>query len=709
MKAMVAPASASSPAALPIEIGSLSTSSPNESRFFGSSSGVFFVNTVFRAFANSAPESPTRNDPAPDTESTGQSSVNNCIAEQGEDVDTSLEATQSSDGSASVVTKSYGITERRLGQPPSPEMARQLIMSYFEIWHPIFPFLHGPTFLNEVELFYAKETNLSSGTSSQIRENTRRAVLFQSIFNIAALDGPGITLPPESHIQSATALVSFIGILSAKHDTPSLQALLAAQLYLISAMSLPAASTVGGVLLRNMFHAGFHRCPTRYVQLSQHDCDIRKRIFWCAYATDRYLSQALGHPLGIQDSDIDVCVPGTKELHTPVTRPAQSKDSKNRENEVLLHLPDGHPDSEPKSLKINTRASNATIRHANTLDYRSNSVDAPPFLDRPSPSTIPPPRGGQDVLASYVGYCRITGRAIELFHKSIHHRSVEDSKILTLTAEVHAWWNSLPQKLQDLPATNRSLPTHSFAPVFTIIYQQLILLVNRPFLSLIPDTPQFRSSLQTCIGASRIIISTLKDAALRRQCLSAPGILSGTWMAGLVIAFSCELNMYPCSKGFSEIEICLDLLQTMGQKWNSARHCHSVLGILLADLHAQRNKDAPDVRNPSTRAQQLSRGSRRMSRSHTVVDDDKSDKRQRVSSPEYTENDIWGFPTQEQHLLQGQYHVRPDLDDTFQYSPVQTSGQINELQWPDIFGQVSWEALFQGDSGPIVSNERYQA
>lgn len=149
----------------------------------------------------------------------------------------------------------------------------------------------------------------------------------------------------------------------------------------------------------------------------------------------------------------------------------------------------------------------------------------------------------------------------------------------------------------------------------------------------------------------------------------------------------------------------------MGQKWNSARHCHSVLGILLDDLHAQCNKDAPDVRNPSTRAQQLSRGSRRMSRSHTVVDNDRSDKRQRVSSPEYTENDIWSFPTQEQHLLQGQYHVRPDLDDTFQYSPVQTSGQINELQWPDIFGQVSWEALFQGDSGPMdhVSDERYQA
>lgn len=30
---------------------------------------------------------------------------------------------------------------------------------------------------------------------------------------------------------------------------------------------------------------------------------------------DRYLSQALGHPLGIQDSDIDVCSLTSPELH----------------------------------------------------------------------------------------------------------------------------------------------------------------------------------------------------------------------------------------------------------------------------------------------------------------------------------------------------------------------------------------------------------
>ena len=82
----------------------------------------------------------------------------------------------------------------------------------------------------------------------------------------------------------------------------------------------------------------------------------------------------------------------------------------------------------------------------------------------------------------------------------------------------------------------------------TVIYQQLILIVNRPFLSLKPTTPEFQSGLQTCIGAGRSIISTLREQSSRRQCLAAPGMLSSIWMSGLVISFACELNIYPLTK-----------------------------------------------------------------------------------------------------------------------------------------------------------------
>jgi len=529
-----------------VEIGSLSISSPNESQFFGSSSGVFFVNTVLRAFAEVTPGTPSAETT---TQVTGAKSPNavpveSCIAEPSNDSDMRPAPTpvEQSYNFAIENPKTYGISENGLGRPPAPEVAQRLVMSYFEHWHPILPFLHGPTFLQEMEAFYASDAvNYQNDILPQARDHKTRAVTFQCILNIANMD----MTENVSLVESTSALMSLLGQISMKHDVPSLQALLAAQLYLIASMSLQAASTVGGMLWRNIFHAGFHRCPVRYVQLSDHDCEIRKRILWSTYAMDRYLSQALGHPLGIQDPDIDVCVPGARELNRPVPKPINSRELQDSEKAMLLHLPEGHPGlNQQDSLNQRTTSQSEAISQSAT-SYSDTCQDQYRSL-----KTKQPRHSGEDVLAAYIGYSRITGHVLELFHKSIHNRSVNNDSILILTSEVHAWWNNLPQKLQDLPIDDKQEGSiYSFAPFFTVIYQQLILLINRPSLSLNPTRPAFKSSLQICIGASRSIISTLKIHYKNRPHHSAPGILSSTWMAGLVIAFACQLNAYPSQKG----------------------------------------------------------------------------------------------------------------------------------------------------------------
>ena len=151
---------------------------------------------------------------------------------------------------------------------------------------------------------------------------------------------------------------------------------------------------------------------------------------------------------------------------------------------------------------------------------------------------------GEDILANYVSYCRITGRALELFHKSLHSRSVDHRHITLLTSDVHSWWNNLPRHLQERTSSDSS--NASFSAFFNILYQSLIILINRPFLSLSPSAPEFRLSLQTCAGASRKTILILRDHA---TAFSWPGVLSSTWMAGLVLAFGCELDLYPYAKG----------------------------------------------------------------------------------------------------------------------------------------------------------------
>ena len=253
--------SASSWPVLAIEMGSLSALSADETQFFGSSSGVFFANTVLREFSKATAEPPPHSNPSLATESASQASVNNCISDQDNDSKTTAEPSLQDLRPSTDYSNWCAIISHGLGRPPGITIAKELVMLYFENWHPIFPFLHGPTFFQDVESLYTDENSSRSIHTPQDREAVLRIVVFQCIFNIAALDCPSAMLPPESQIESATVIMPLIGILATRHDTRSLQALLAAQLYLIASMSLQAASTIGGILLRNIFPWRFAPLP----------------------------------------------------------------------------------------------------------------------------------------------------------------------------------------------------------------------------------------------------------------------------------------------------------------------------------------------------------------------------------------------------------------------------------------------------------------
>ncbi|KAL4951462.1 hypothetical protein BDW69DRAFT_196431 [Aspergillus filifer] len=502
------------------EIGSLTAHSPQESQFVGSSSGVFFINTVRRAFGNSSTEFPQPEETLVGSEDTLHRDPHEETPVSQWEYDPSIACV--------------------LGQAPPQQLARDLMMVYFKVWHPLFPFLHGPTFLHAMESLYSEQAQIEIGPQSQHQQpqrnkhNSSWTTIFQCIFHLASLTSPDLQLPPECRIQPP--------ISATRHDLLSLQALLASQLYLVATMSLRTASTVGGCMLRSMLHAGLHRCPFRYRELSassQHR-HLRKRIFWSAYALDRYLSQALGLPLGIQDSDVDVCPPGRPEVHKP-----------------LQHLP--APGAKTSQLAQPQSESEAEQARKET-----------PF-------------------ASYVQSGKLTGEALELFHKSIYVRSISQTSVLVLTTSVHKWWNSLDLQpsLPPQPSSQSQVLLNSeerpfnYTPFFTILYHHLLLLLNRPSLSLPNTTPEFASALQSCISAARHILLALNAQRDLNQALFWPGFLSAAWMAGLVLAFAVQLGQYVLSKGVVEINTCLDILRSMSTQWEPAKHCHRALTLLL--------------------------------------------------------------------------------------------------------------------------------
>ncbi|KAJ5157142.1 uncharacterized protein N7482_008242 [Penicillium canariense] len=545
------------------EIGSLTAHSNEDSQFVGSSSGVYFINTVKRAFSNGLDTSRSLETEFPTAEDTLVGAEDSPRLKR-------RRATPSRANSASSPRAGGYSTEvaAYLGNAPPLDLAKELMMAYFKVWHPLFPFLHGPTFLQAMESFYSSTLEEpSSEDTSPDHRRTCWTVIFQCIFNLGAFLRPDLELSPECRIHSPGSMTALLGNFSTRHDIASLQALLAVQVYLVATMSLRLASTFGGCVLRSMLHAGLHRCPFRYAQLSSHDRQLRKRIFWCAYAIDRYLSQALGLPLGIQDSDIDVCLPAAPEMHFPACGKNLSAKRSTSGSTTA--------DFEPEHLI----GCSDNTEHCHGLVATSHKSDEAEHCLKES------------VLASYVASGTLTGRALELFHKSILVRSIRRSAVLFLVTDVHKWWNSLPLDLQGQSAVANKEAASSdtdspfdFGPFFTVLYQHLILIIHRPSLSLDPATAEFCSGLQTCISAARAILAALRTQVDRQQAFFWPGFLSAAWMSGLVLAFSCQLKQYVLTKGLQEIDECSSFLRRMSTQWETARHCCMTLSVLSAKI-----------------------------------------------------------------------------------------------------------------------------
>ncbi|RGP79530.1 hypothetical protein FLONG3_2278 [Fusarium longipes] len=188
--------------------------------------------------------------------------------------------------------------------------------SYFEAWHPVLPFLHGPEVLS---LF---EEVSKSGISSL---NSIDKVIVKSILSISLADSRqsvAFEKPiPKGFLFSSVddALASSHFALSQPASLRSTQAALAIQLFLTSMLCLNAASRLGGLIVRTAFQLGLHRCPARYPFFTTKEASARRRVFWCIYILERLLCQSLGLPLDIHDDDLDVCYPG-EERHSLTNR-----------------------------------------------------------------------------------------------------------------------------------------------------------------------------------------------------------------------------------------------------------------------------------------------------------------------------------------------------------------------------------------------------
>lgn len=183
--------------------------------------------------------------------------------------------------------------------------------SYFDHWHPSFPFLHAPALLDRFRDLVSTGGVPSNTAASDILEH----IILRSVMSIAAMDRRQ-TLPSHKPVPSSLIFHTFNDatssvqpVLTEESSILSLQALVSVQLFLVSMNRYNAASRLQGIAAHLTFQLRLNKCPALTRPRSDKEAELRKRLFWSVFCIDRYISIRLGNPSTISSGDIDVCYP----------------------------------------------------------------------------------------------------------------------------------------------------------------------------------------------------------------------------------------------------------------------------------------------------------------------------------------------------------------------------------------------------------------
>ncbi|KAI0512575.1 fungal-specific transcription factor domain-containing protein [Xylaria bambusicola] len=335
--------------------------------------------------------------------------------------------------------------------------------NYFRHWHPIFPFLHGPAFLDVLEQVGERGIEVL---------NQADAIIVRSLLSISLADTRQMgnrrhPYPPSLLLLSQDDISASLDfVLSSPASISNIQAALCVELFLISMLNFSMASRIGGIIVRMSFSLGLHRCPSRYPNFNSHDAMMRKRLWWSIYSLDRAVCQTLGLPLAIQDDDVDVCLL-SEELH-------------NRGGD--------------------TQSNNTTLQAGHGHDYEQLQL-----------------------LVMLSKHAKLRGMILELRNKSLSARRDDSEQALRVQAELKKWANEVYDLTNTNPLSHPSLIEDpddaacdtsdnyigsSHRILLVILQHELILSFYRPLLVSDLGTPSSQAAFQECVNASRAIIDT---------------------------------------------------------------------------------------------------------------------------------------------------------------------------------------------------------
>ncbi|KAL4888162.1 fungal-specific transcription factor domain-containing protein [Aspergillus ambiguus] len=192
---------------------------------------------------------------------------------------------------------------------PTKDQAKVLIARYFDFAFPTHRFLHRPRAEAWLDEFYER-LHLNKAPDPGFGEICALILMVlaqakQYLPCSDAASGAGVNsilyfTASERHLAAETGPIRLT----------SVQARLAQCFFLLSESRINHCWSLFGTTARLAVAIGLHRRRRREsaaTDLIEQEC--RRRVFWCAYSLDNYLSSALGRPRSFHDDDIDQELP----------------------------------------------------------------------------------------------------------------------------------------------------------------------------------------------------------------------------------------------------------------------------------------------------------------------------------------------------------------------------------------------------------------
>ncbi|BEJ13085.1 hypothetical protein CspHIS471_0302590 [Cutaneotrichosporon sp. HIS471] len=479
-------------------------------RFAGSASGVYLADTV-RAQADAA---------APGIE---QAFTSRAADEPDE----------------SVVYEHFSLRASDLLAPG----LRASLESYFESWHPLFPFLDGAYVLSAYEAALTAATTRPDGPAFPL--SPAESLALTAIFKaIVAIGDDGTAARAGFPRLASTSQATMLGHLvlgacqgGSINDLFAIQALVALMLFMYLSRRLRPAMHLSGTVTKLAFEAGLHRCPDRYPATftSTAEREMRKRVFWSLYTLDRLLTAEFGIPIMLHDTDVDTCIPGGSERH-PLCPPS----------------PEGHPARHDQVSSEDRR------KRRRVSESPHDPLSTSPQIQGQSVESHQPAEPQRQRLLpafSLVGISHLMGQAMEAFNKSLRYRSIQAQETLQLRTELERWWNDIGFDADGEVTPDADDVRSPYKTLFTCLYRQQVIALSRPALSLAPTALQHTYALETCVASARVILRTLArelDGRQRRavECCGLPGKGESVMWPGYVdmVFFAALILVYAAKR-----------------------------------------------------------------------------------------------------------------------------------------------------------------